>query len=73
VSEAAARVKAALATGAVPARKDVEHALRELGFSVRQAKRFCSGGLAALGELSQQETIELLAEEATEFAKRFRT
>lgn len=44
------RVRAALATRQSPARKDVEHALREtFGVSARIAKRFASEGYKALG------------------------
>jgi hypothetical protein len=52
MSEATAteRVRAAIASGAPPDRKSIEHALREtFGISARQAKRFAAEGAKALG------------------------
>ena len=50
MSDAAERVRAAITGGIPPARKDVEHALREcFGLSARQARRFAAEGAKALG------------------------
>lgn len=47
---ATARVRAAIAKGSPPQRRDLEHALREaFGLSARKAKRFVATGARALG------------------------
>ena len=75
MSEAAARVKAALESGAAPSRKDLEQGLREcFGLSVRRARAFCADGIKALGEVPAEDEVneQDLAELGallTEFAK----
>jgi hypothetical protein len=55
---AAERVRAAIAKGASPSRRDLEHALREsLGLSARQAKRFSAVGARAFGEESASDEL----------------
>jgi hypothetical protein len=53
------RVTAALASGQIPCRRDVEHSLRECwNISSRQAKRFASEGVKALGHDEAAEMLE---------------
>lgn len=55
------RVRAALAAGQAPARKDVEHSLREMwGARTRQARRFAAEGIKGLQDDGAVELLERL-------------
>jgi hypothetical protein len=55
------RVAAAITAGQVPARKDVEHSLRDCwNLSARQAKRFASEGAKAFSTDDNADMLERL-------------
>lgn len=59
MSEAADKVREAIAAKRPPDRKALEHALREcFGMTARQAKRFASQGTRALGVDDEAEEME---------------
>jgi hypothetical protein len=50
LDEATAAVRAAIAAGHAPKRRDIEHAVRAVfGLSARQARRFAAEGVKAFG------------------------
>lgn len=56
----AERVRAAVAAGQAPGKRDLEHALRDIGLSARQAKKLLARGYRGIASDDSDELLEAI-------------